>query len=70
MMQRGQLTCQHCGAWLTVLRYEHRSRTIEDVAFACGNCGALNRFARIEIVPGKQWTVVRAGETEADEDAE
>jgi hypothetical protein len=56
-----QLTCEGCGAWLHVFLQERRKRTLEDVTFPCDNCGHLNRYARIEIVPGKSWTIVRAG---------
>jgi len=56
-----QLTCEQCGAWLIALLRERRPRTLEDVTFACGNCGHLNRYERIEITPGRQWTIVRAG---------
>jgi hypothetical protein len=55
-----QLTCEGCGAWLNVLLYERHPRTLEDVPFVCDNCGQLNRFARIEIVPKQAWTIVHA----------
>jgi len=63
-MSTRQLTCECCEAWLDVLRGEHRPRTLEDVTFACGNCGHHNRYARIEIVPWQAWTIVRASTTE------
>ena len=64
MMATRQLTCERCGAWLIELQYERLPRTVEDVTFACKNCRHLNHFARIEIVPHKAWTIVRASTTE------
>jgi hypothetical protein len=64
MIQRGQLTCEGFGAWLPVRLPSRRRQTLEDVTYPCGNCGHLNRFARIEIVPGQTWTIVRADATE------
>jgi uncharacterized Zn finger protein len=55
-----QLTCEGCGAWLPVLPQTRRRQRLEDVTYRCGNCGQLNRFARIEIVPKQTWTIVRA----------
>jgi hypothetical protein len=54
-----QLTCVGCGAWLPVRLQKRGKRTLEDVTFPCDNCGHLNRYARIEIVPGQTWTIVR-----------